>query len=83
MVTVFRRGGLPAVPPIPSCTVVSVKRFLCDAQHGTLGDIAFVGLIQPSVTTRGVGFDATAAYNVLSVDMEEGTFERIHLVKLR
>ena len=73
MVTVFGRGGLPPAPLTPSCTIVSAKRFLRDAQHGTLGDIAFVGLIQPSVTTRGVSSDATAACNVLSVDMAGST----------
>ena len=47
VVTVFGQGGLPPAPPTPSCTIVSAKRFLHDAQHGTLGDIAFVGLIHP------------------------------------
>ena len=69
MVTVFRREGLPPAPPTPLCTVVSAKRFLHDAQHGTLGDVAFVGLLQPSVTTRGVISDVTAVCSVLSVDM--------------
>ena len=73
MVTVFGRGGLPPALPTPSCTIVPDKRFLHDAQHGTLGDIAFLGLIQPLVITRGVCSDATAACNVLSVDMAGST----------
>ena len=75
MVTVFGRGGLPPAPPTPLCTIVSAKWFLHDAQHGTLGGIAFVGFIQPSVTTRGVSSDATAACNVLSVDMAGSTLD--------
>ena len=75
VVTVFGRGGLAPAPPTPSCTVVSAKRFFCDAQHGTLGDIAFVGLIQPSVTTRGVSSDVTAACSVLSVDIAESALD--------
>ena len=73
MVTVFGQGGLPPAPPTLSCNIVSAKRFLHDVQHGALGDIAFVGLIQPSVTTRGVSYDATAACNVLSVDIAGST----------
>ena len=69
MATVFGQGGLPPAPPIPLCTVVPFKWFLCDAQHSTLGDVAFWGLIQSSVTTRGVGSVATAACSVLNVDM--------------
>ena len=69
MVTVFGCGGLLPAPPTPLCTVVSTKRFLRDAYHGTLGDIAFVGLIQPSLNTRGVSSDATAVCSVLVVDM--------------
>ena len=68
-VSVFRRGGLPPAPPTPLCTVVSGKRFLHNAQHGMLGDVAFVGLTQPSVTTRGGSSDATVSCSVLSVDM--------------
>ena len=34
-----------------------------------------MGLIQPSVTTRGVSSDATAACNVLSVDMAGSTLD--------
>ena len=75
MVTVFGRGGLPPAPLTHSCTIVSAKRFLHDAQHGTLGNIAFVGLIQPSVTTRGVSSDAAAACNMLSVDMAGSTLD--------
>ena len=47
VVAVFGRRGLPPAPPIPSCTVVSAKRFMCDAQHGILGEVAFWGLISP------------------------------------
>ena len=61
MVTVFGQGGLPPAPPTPSCTVMSAKQFLRDGHYGTLGDVAFVGLIQPSVTTRGVSSDVIAA----------------------
>ena len=45
VVIIFGRGGLPPAPPIPAYTEISAKRFLCDAQHGTLGEVAFVGLI--------------------------------------
>ena len=76
MVKVFRQRGLPPAPPIPSCTLVSAKLFLHDAQYCTLGDIAFVGLIQPLVTTRGVSSDmTTAACNMLSVDMAGSTLD--------
>ena len=67
VVTVF--GGLLPAPPTPLYTVVSVKGFLHDAQHGILGKVAFVGLIQPSVTARGVSSDATVTCSVLNVDM--------------
>ena len=69
VVIVFGLGGLPPALPTPLCTVVSAKRFLHNVQHGTLGDIAFVGSIQPSVTTRGVSSDMAAACSVLSVDI--------------
>ena len=69
MVTVYGQGGLPPAPPTPLCIVMSAKRSLCDAQHGTLGDVTFVRLIQLSVTTRGISSDATSACSVLSVDM--------------
>ena len=75
MVTVFGRGGLPPATPIPSYTVVSAKRFLYNAQHGAVGEVAFVGLIHPSVTTRGVSSDATAVCSVLSVDMAGSTLD--------
>ena len=67
--TVFGHGGLPPAPPTPSYTVVSAKRFLHDSQHGTLGEVAFMGLLQPSVATIGVSPDMTAACSVLSIDM--------------
>ena len=75
MITVFGQRGLPPAPPIPLCTVVSAKRFLHYAQHGTLGNVAFVGLIQPSVTTRGISSDITIACSVLSVDMAGSTLD--------
>ena len=69
LVTIFGRGCIPPEPPIPLCTVVSEKRFLHDLQHGMLGEVAFLGLIQPSVTTGGVISIATAMWSVLSADM--------------
>ena len=69
VVTVFGRGNLSPAPLKPSCTVVSAKWFLCDAQHGTLGEVAFVELIQPSLTTRGVISDVTVVCSMLSVNM--------------
>ena len=67
--TVFGRGVLPPPPPIPTCTVVSAKRFLHDAKHGKLGEIAFLGLIQSSVAIKGARSNATAMCCTLSVDL--------------
>ena len=67
--TVFGHRGLPPPPPRPSCTVVSAKRFLHDAKCVELGKVAFVGLIQSLVTTRGVSSDATAIRSMISMDM--------------
>ena len=76
VVTVFRRGGLPLAPSTPSYTLVSAKWFQCDAQHDTLGEIASVGLIQPSVNTRGIISDATVVCSVLSM-----IWQGVHLTK--
>ena len=65
----FWAWGLPPPPPTPLCTVVSTKWFLYDAKCGELGEVAFVGLIQSSVTTKGVSSNTTATCSMLSADM--------------
>ena len=69
VVTVFGHGGLLPPLPTPSYTLVSAKRFLYDAKHGELGELAFVGLIQSLVITRGVAFDEIAMCSMLNVDV--------------
>ena len=74
-VTVFGHMGLPPATPTPSYTVVSAKRFLHNAHHGTLGEVAFMGLIHPSLTTRGFSSSATTVCSVLSVDMARSSLD--------
>ena len=69
VVTVFGRGGLPPVPLTPLHTVILAERFLHDAKHGILGEVAFVGLIQYQVTTGGISSNVTNMCSVLIMDM--------------